>query len=57
MITKVEVDNQASARALEKAGFAEVGRMCLVRRWRQTRVTFSGAHEEIGAELSRRLSR
>jgi ribosomal protein S18 acetylase RimI-like enzyme len=57
MITKVEVDNQASARALEKAGFFEIGRMDFVRRWRNTRVTFSAVHEEIGAELSRRLSR
>jgi ribosomal protein S18 acetylase RimI-like enzyme len=57
IITKVEVDNQASLRALEKAGFSEIARMHLVRRWLNTRVTLSAIHEEIGAELSNRLSR
>jgi ribosomal protein S18 acetylase RimI-like enzyme len=57
IITKVEVDNEAAARALEKAGFFEIARMHLVRRWRHTRVTFSAVRGELGTELARRLTR
>jgi ribosomal protein S18 acetylase RimI-like enzyme len=57
VITKVEVDNQASIRALEKAGFSEIAHMRLARRWLNTRVTLSAVHEEIGEDLAQRLTR
>jgi L-amino acid N-acyltransferase YncA len=57
MITKIEADNEASARALEKAGFAAVARMHLERRWPNTRVTLSAIEGSIGQDLAQRLSR
>lgn len=57
MITKIEARNEASARALEKAGFAAVARMHLVRRWPNTHVTLSDVRGAVGEELARRLAR
>jgi GNAT superfamily N-acetyltransferase len=57
MITKIEADNESSARALEKAGFAAIARMHLVRRWPHTRVTLTEIEGSVGQELAERLGR
>jgi GNAT superfamily N-acetyltransferase len=57
MITKIEADNEPSARALEKAGFTAIARMRLVRRWPTTRVTFSEIEGSVGRDLAQRLAR
>ena len=47
MVTKVNVDNTASRRAVEKVGFAEVARMRMVRRRRRLRIEVApGGHRE-----------
>jgi ribosomal protein S18 acetylase RimI-like enzyme len=55
MITKVETDNVASRRAVEKAGFVEIATMRLARRWPITRVSVVAADPLLGVELANRL--
>jgi GNAT superfamily N-acetyltransferase len=57
MITKIESDNEPSARALEKAGFAAIARMHFVRRWPHDHVTLSEIQGSVGRELAERLAR
>jgi ribosomal protein S18 acetylase RimI-like enzyme len=55
MITKVETDNVASRRAVEKAGFGEIATMRLARRWPITRVSVVAADPLLGLELANRI--
>jgi ribosomal protein S18 acetylase RimI-like enzyme len=56
LITKVEVDNRSSRRAVEKAGFAEVAIMARNRRFTRTRVDVRSVSDGLGSELTRLLS-
>jgi RimJ/RimL family protein N-acetyltransferase len=55
MITKVETDNVASRRAVEKAGFRAVATMRLDRRGARTRVAVAALDSAFGAELASRI--
>lgn len=48
MMTKVGTDNAASRRAVEKAGFREIGRMAIRRRGYRTRIRVTGTDETSG---------
>jgi L-amino acid N-acyltransferase YncA len=56
MITKVGVENEASRRAVAKAGFREIGVMRLVKAGPRKRTTVARAAPGLGADLAARLT-
>jgi len=56
MITKVGVENEASRRAVVKAGFREIGVMRLVKAGPRKRTTVAQPAPGLGAELAARLT-
>ncbi len=56
MITKVGVENEASRRAVVKAGFREIGVMRLVKAGPRKRTTVAQPAPGLGAELAERLT-
>jgi len=55
MITKVEVANTASRKAVVKSGFREIGVMSYTRLGPRTRTSMQTAGDGLGAELAKRL--
>lgn len=56
MITKVGVENEASRKAVAKAGFREIGVMRMVKAGPRKRTTVDGATPGLGATLAERLA-
>ena len=56
MITKVGVENEASRRAVVKAGFREIGVMRLVKAGPRKRTTVAQPAPGLGADLAARLT-
>ena len=55
MITKVGVENEASRKAVAKAGFRDVGVMRMVKTGPRKRTTVDRSDPGVGAELAARL--
>ena len=56
MITKVGVENEASRKAVAKAGFREIGVMRMVKAGPRKRTTVDRPAPGLGAELAARLT-